>query len=135
MNIEKKNTFVKNIGNTYEKIGFVALRGHFLDTPLIESLYGEIQKFFDLPLSKKLNYEIEGIGGQRGDTSFVKESAKESDEVDLKEFWDFGQQLSKDYPYLKTRTKETRNFLCTLKKQLDPKNLINPGALGFDEII
>ncbi|MBT3993803.1 MAG: FAD-binding oxidoreductase [Gammaproteobacteria bacterium] len=44
-------------------------------------------------------------------------------------------QIGKDYPYLKTRTKETRNFLCTLKKQLDPKNLINPGALGFDEII
>ena len=42
-------------------------------------------------------------------------------------------QIGKDYPYLKTRTKETRNFLCALKKQLDPKNLINPGALGFDE--
>lgn len=98
--IEKKNTFVKNIGNAYEKIGFVALRGHFLDTPLIESLYGEIQKFFDLPLSKKLNYEIEGIGGQRGYTSFGKESAKGSDEGDLKEFWHFGQQLSKDSPYL-----------------------------------
>ena len=41
-------------------------------------------------------------------------------------------QIGKDYPYLQTRTKETRTLLHSIKKQLDPKNLINPGALGFD---
>jgi len=41
-------------------------------------------------------------------------------------------QIGKDYPYLQTRTKETRTLLHNIKKQLDPKNLINPGALGFD---
>ena len=43
-------------------------------------------------------------------------------------------QIGKDYPYLKSRTKETRALLCSIKKQFDPKNLINPGSLGFDPI-
>jgi len=42
-------------------------------------------------------------------------------------------QIGKDYPYLKTRTESTRKFLNLLKKELDPKNLINPGNLGFEE--
>ena len=42
-------------------------------------------------------------------------------------------QIGKDYPYLKTRTESTRNLLMMLKKELDPKNLINPGNLGFEE--
>jgi hypothetical protein len=43
-------------------------------------------------------------------------------------------QIGKDYPYLQTRTKETKALLCSLKKQFDPKNLINPGSLGFDPV-
>ena len=43
-------------------------------------------------------------------------------------------QIGKDYPYLKSRTKETRALLCAIKKQFDPNNLINPGSLGFDPI-
>ena len=42
-------------------------------------------------------------------------------------------QIGKDYPYLKTRTEGTRKLLVMLKKELDPKNLINPGNLGFEE--
>ncbi len=42
-------------------------------------------------------------------------------------------QIGKDYPYLKTRTESTKNLLHMLKKELDPKNLINPGNLGFEE--
>ena len=43
-------------------------------------------------------------------------------------------QIGKDYPYLKSRTKETRALLYSIKKQFDPKNLINPGSLGFDPV-
>ena len=43
-------------------------------------------------------------------------------------------QIGKDYPYLQTRTKETKALLCSLKKQFDPKNLFNPGSLGFDPV-
>jgi len=90
---EKKEKFVQDIGNAFEEIGFVALSGHFLSETLIESLYAEIKKFFDLPQETKDGYEIEGIGGQRGYTSFGKEHAKGRKEGDLKEFWHFGQYV------------------------------------------
>ena len=47
--------------------------------------------FFDLPDDIKNKYEIDGLGGQRGYTSFGKEHAKGKKEGDLKEFWHFGQ--------------------------------------------
>ena len=101
---KRKQKFVNEIGEAYENIGFVALKGHFLSDELIENLYKEIKKFFDLPLDTKSKYEIEGIGGQRGYTSFGKEKAKGQKQGDLKEFWHFGQyvednpQLEAEYP-------------------------------------
>jgi len=98
-NPERKNHFVQSIGQAYQDIGFVALRGHFLDDQLVHQLYEECKKFFSLPLEVKQKYEIEGIGGQRGYTAFGKESAKGRTEGDLKEFWHFGQQLSEASKY------------------------------------
>ena len=97
----KKQEFVDKIGHAYENIGFVALKGHFLDYQLIEDLYTEIKNFFDLPNATKEKYEIPGIGGQRGYVSFGKESAKGKKEGDLKEFWHFGQYLDADSVYAK----------------------------------
>ena len=99
-----KQKFVAAIGKAYEDIGFVALKGHFLDDALVEKLYAEIKKFFSLPVETKRKYEIPGIGGQRGYVSFGKESAKGKKEGDLKEFWHFGQYvednstLATEYP-------------------------------------
>lgn len=98
-NADKKAQFVKEIGKAYEEIGFVALKGHFLDEKIVDDLYRECKAFFDLPLEIKEKYEIAGIGGQRGYTSFGKESAKGKSEGDLKEFWHFGQQLSENSKY------------------------------------
>lgn len=95
----RKDYFVQSIGEAYQNIGFVALHGHFLEEELVEQLYLECRKFFNLPLAIKQKYEIEGIGGQRGYTSFGKESAKGRTEGDLKEFWHFGQQLSASSKY------------------------------------
>ena len=92
----RKQKFISEIGKAYEDIGFVALKGHFLDDKLVDNLYGEIKNFFDLPVEKKREYEIEGIGGQRGYISFGKESAKGKKEGDLKEFWHFGQYVEDD---------------------------------------
>ncbi len=96
----KKQNFISDIGSAYENIGFVALKGHFLDESLVEKLYSEIRKFFALPVEVKRKYEIPGIGGQRGYVSFGKESAKGKKEGDLKEFWHFGQYVEND-PVLK----------------------------------
>ena len=103
-NSRYKQKFVDHIGQAYETIGFVALKGHFLDDSLVDSLYSEVKKFFDLTTEQKQNYEVPGIGGQRGYVSFGKESAKGKKEGDLKEYWHFGQyvqnnpELEKEYP-------------------------------------
>ena len=72
----RKQKFINEIGHAYETIGFVALKGHFLDDNLVGKLYEQIKEFFDLPVDIKQKYEIPGIGGQRGYVSFGKESAK-----------------------------------------------------------
>ncbi len=101
---ERKQKFINEIGHAYETIGFVALKGHFLDNELVDNLYAEIKNFFELPVETKQQYEIPGIGGQRGYVSFGKESAKGKKEGDLKEFWHFGQyvddnpKLADEYP-------------------------------------
>lgn len=101
---ELKQQFIDDIGRAYEEIGFVALKGHFLDDDLVDRLYEQVKAFFNLPLHTKRKYEIKGIGGQRGYVSFGKESAKGKKEGDLKEFWHFGQyvedndQLKQEYP-------------------------------------
>ena len=101
---KRKQKFIKEIGTAFEEIGFVALSGHFLSEDLVSDLYGEIKKFFQLSQEVKDSYEIEGIGGQRGYTSFGKEHAKGRTEGDLKEFWHFGQYvtdnatLEQEYP-------------------------------------
>ena len=95
----RKQKFVNEIGKAYEEIGFVALKGHFLDDKLVDELYTEVRNFFNLPLETKTKYEIPGIGGQRGYVSFGKESAKGRTSGDLKEFWHFGQYLSDGSKY------------------------------------
>lgn len=90
----RKQKFVNEIGKAYEEIGFVALKGHFLDDQLVGELYDEVRNFFNLPLETKAKYEIPGIGGQRGYVSFGKEHAKGRSAGDLKEFWHFGQYVS-----------------------------------------
>ncbi|MFT6749093.1 MAG: isopenicillin N synthase-like dioxygenase [Flavobacterium sp.] len=113
--IHRKQKFIAEIGHAYENIGFVALKGHFLEDTLVDTLYSEIKKFFDLPVEIKEKYEIPGIGGQRGYVSFGKESAKGKKEGDLKEFWHFGQYVdaaskyAEEYPD-NVLVKENPNF-------------------------
>ncbi|ADV51082.1 isopenicillin N synthase family oxygenase [Cellulophaga sp. E16_2] len=112
---KRKEKFIKEIGSAFEDIGFVALSGHFLSDKLVDGLYEEIKSFFQLPQDVKDSYEIEGIGGQRGYTSFGKEHAKGKKEGDLKEFWHFGQyvvdnpKLENEYP-ANVLVKELSNF-------------------------
>ena len=88
-----KAAFVKNLGEAYETIGFVAVKNHGLSPELTEMLYAQVQHFFEMPVAQKENYEIKGLGGQRGYVSFGKEHAKNRNEGDLKEFWHFGQNV------------------------------------------
>ncbi len=98
-NPERKQKFVNEIGKAYEEIGFVALKGHFLDDQLVTDLYQQVNEFFALPTATKQQYEIHGIGGQRGYVGFGKETAKGFKKGDLKEFWHFGQYLDEGSKY------------------------------------
>ena len=93
-----KMKFVSELGNAYENIGFVAVKNHLIQDKTVELLYQEVQSFFNLPIETKKKYEIPGLAGQRGYTSFGKEHAKDSNAGDLKEFWHFGQQVTDGDP-------------------------------------
>lgn len=102
--IDKKNGFVQKLGKAYEEIGFVAVKNHGLSDQQSASLYEQVSAFFNLSEEIKKKYEIDGLAGQRGYTSFGKEHAKGRNTGDLKEFWHFGQYVEdgdpiiKDYP-------------------------------------
>ena len=101
---ERKAKFVAELGEAYTTIGFVAVKNHLVKDDTVNTLYAEVKRFFDLPIETKLKYEVEGLAGQRGYTSFGKEHAKDSNAGDLKEFWHFGQEvteganLEEEYP-------------------------------------
>jgi isopenicillin N synthase-like dioxygenase len=95
--ITRKNDFVQKLGKAYEEVGFVAVKNHGVADELITDLYQYVQEFFSLPLDKKRNYEIAGMAGQRGYTSFGTEHAKGSDAPDLKEFFQYGQVATNNY--------------------------------------
>lgn len=97
-NPERKAAFVEQLGKAYEDIGFVAVKNHGVPDHLIAELYEYVQHFFSLPLEKKLHYEVAGLAGQRGYTSFGREHAKGSDAPDLKEFFQYGQTVESDDP-------------------------------------
>jgi len=93
-----KQAFVNQLGKAYEDVGFVAVKNHGIPDELIADLYKYVQQFFALPGETKKQYEIPGLAGQRGYTSFGKEHAKGSDAPDLKEFFQFGQIVEDNDP-------------------------------------
>lgn len=94
----RKAAFVQALGEAYEEVGFVAVKNHGVPDELIASQYEHVQQFFSLPLEKKRNYEIAGLAGQRGYTSFGREHAKGSEAPDLKEFFQYGQTVEDNDP-------------------------------------
>lgn len=88
-----KQQFVQQLGRAYEEVGFVAVKNHGIPEKLIADMYSKAKAFFALPAEKKKQYEIPGLAGQRGYTSFGKEHAKGSDAPDLKEFYQHGQTV------------------------------------------
>src|SRR5690348_4522831 len=97
-NPELKNSFVAHLGKAFEEVGFVSVKNHGISDELIGKLYKYVQEFFSLPAEKKKSYEIPGLAGQRGYTSFGKEHAKGSEAPDLKEFFQYGQTVPNDHP-------------------------------------
>ncbi len=100
----EREKFVKDLGSAFTEIGFVAVVNHGISDETIAKLYEETKRFFAFDLNTKRKFEIEGLAGQRGYTSFGKEKAKQSNVADLKEFYQYGQtvedgdEIKKEYP-------------------------------------
>ncbi len=120
-NEQQRAAFVQQLGHAFEDVGFVAVKNHGVSEELIARLYTNTQQFFSLPLEKKRAYEIPGLAGQRGYTSFGKEHAKGSEAPDLKEFFQFGQMVPASHPLKKeypdnVQVKELPDFNPTLEQ-------------------
>jgi isopenicillin N synthase-like dioxygenase len=92
-----RQQFVQQLGKAFHEIGFVGVVNHGVPKQLIDDFYAAAKAFFALPLDVKKRYEIEGLAGQRGYTSFGKEHAKDSKIPDLKEFYQIGQEASGEH--------------------------------------
>jgi isopenicillin N synthase-like dioxygenase len=95
---EERKEFVNQLGKAFHEVGFVGVINHQVPKDLIENFYAASKEFFSLPVSTKRKYEIQGLAGQRGYTSYGKEHAKQSTVADLKEFYQIGQYVSNDHP-------------------------------------
>ena len=95
---QQKKEFVQQLGTAFEETGFVAVKNHSISDELIAELYKHVQQFFAMPVAAKKSYEIPGLAGQRGYTSFGQEHAKGFDAPDLKEFFQFGQEVTDSDP-------------------------------------
>jgi len=88
----QRTEFVAELGKAFHEIGFVGVVNHGISKQLIDDFYRSSRAFFALPEEVKRQYEIPGLAGQRGYTSFGKEHAKQSTVADLKEFFQIGQE-------------------------------------------
>lgn len=96
-NETERASFVKQLGDAFHNVGFVGVVNHGIPKQLIDDFYKYAYEFFRLPTDIKRKYEIKGLAGQRGYTSFGKEHAKQSDVGDLKEFFQIGQTVDPNH--------------------------------------
>jgi isopenicillin N synthase-like dioxygenase len=97
-NEEDKAAFIKKLGDAFHEVGFVGIINHGISERLVDDFYSYARNFFALPNEIKYKYEIPGLAGQRGYTSFGKEHAKQSNVGDLKEFYQIGQEVADSDP-------------------------------------
>src|SRR6187401_2344038 len=94
----EKKSFVDELGHAFQEFGFVGVVNHGIPKALVKKFYDESKSFFSQPVEVKEKYEVKGLAGQRGYTSFGKEHAKHTNVGDLKEFFQIGQTVSSDHP-------------------------------------
>ncbi len=95
---DERSAFVEHLGRAFHEVGFVAVVNHGVPKQLVDDFYEASRAFFALPDDAKRQYEVPGLAGQRGYTSFGKEHAKQSKVADLKEFFQIGQVAPADHP-------------------------------------
>lgn len=86
----EKFRFIDQLFTGLKEYGFIILRDHPVDLPLLRQAYALSEKLFQLPEAVKEGYRGPAGAGERGYTPFGKEHAKNNPFPDLKEFWHVG---------------------------------------------
>lgn len=95
-----RDDFVSTLGRSLVETGFVKVDGHRVTAQDIDAAYDAARDFFALPLEAKEAYVLpKGAGGY---TPFGTEHAKDSDAIDLKEFWHVHQDVPPEHPLFAT---------------------------------
>ncbi len=136
---DDKKIFSQQFYHALSNYGFIILKDHPISTSLLEKNYALCRELFDLPLATKEKYILEKGAGQRGYTRFGKESAKNSDVMDLKEFWHIGPQFSKESKLSKVypdniwpeEIKEFQQTYLKIYQELEKTGKIMLEALGM----
>ncbi len=89
----KRNAFIRQLGEAYQEIGFVAITNHGFSSGKQNSLYSAVADFFELKDTVKQKYDGSSSGGQRGYTGKGKEHAAGRSVGDLKEFYHVGKHV------------------------------------------
>ncbi len=71
-----QRSFVQQLGEALEHIGFFALSDHGIEPNLIQSAYAAAEQVFALPDQVKTRYKGGSLQGQRGLTRFGQEHAR-----------------------------------------------------------
>lgn len=127
-NAVMQGDFVQELGKAFSEIGFVSVINHGIPLDLVDKFFKLSEQFYAMDLDVKSKYEVKGGAGQRGYTSFGREHAKHSNVGDLKEFYQFGQELPQghelenEYPEniytdeLPEYNKVARELYCSFEK-------------------
>lgn len=91
-----RDAFVATLGRSLVETGFVKVDGHRVTAQDIEAAYAAARDLFALPAEAKAAYVLpKGAGGY---TPFGTEHAKDSEAIDLKEFWHVHQDVPPEHP-------------------------------------
>lgn len=91
-----REDFVATLGRSLVETGFVKVDGHKVTARDIDAAYAAARDFFALPAEAKAAYVLpKGAGGY---TPFGTEHAKDSEAIDLKEFWHVHQDVPPEHP-------------------------------------
>ena len=95
-----RDDFVTTLGESLVGTGFVKVDGHRVTPSDVDAAYAAARDFFALPAEVKAAYVLpKGAGGY---TPFGTEHAKDSEAIDLKEFWHVHQDVAPDHPLFPT---------------------------------
>lgn len=97
----EKSLFIDQLFEGLKQYGFIILKDHPIEIPLLRKAYELSEKLFQLDTDTKEKYVSERGGGVRGYTPFGKEHAKNSRYPDLKEFWHVGRDVAPEHPLKK----------------------------------